>query len=116
MTSSAFSASRRAWVADNAPGAEKVALIGYGIWQRDFGGAADIIGKPLRINGTPATIVGVMPQGFAFPVNEELWIPLYSEFPVRERKDPRSINPAVLALIKPGISLDQANAEVATFA
>src|SRR2546425_3525533 len=101
---------------DNAPGAEKVAIIGYGIWQRDFGGAADIIGKPLRINGTPATIVGVMPQGFAFPVNEELWIPLYSEFPVRERKDPRSINPAVLALIKPGISLDQANAEVATFA
>jgi len=101
---------------DNAPGAEKVAIIGYGIWQRDFGGAADIIGKPLRINGTPATIVGVMPQGFAFPVNEELWIPLYSEFPVRERKDPRSINPAVLALIKPGVSLDQANAEMATFA
>ena len=37
-----------------------------------------------------------MPQGFAFPVNEELWIPLYSEFPVRPRNDPRNINPAVL--------------------
>ena len=66
---------------DNVPGAEKVALIGHGLWQRDFGGAKDIIGKGLRINGTPATIVGVMPQGFAFPVNEQLWIPLYSEFP-----------------------------------
>ena len=101
---------------DNAPGAEKVALIGYGIWQRDFGGTADIVGKTLRINGTPATIVGVMPQGFAFPVNEQLWIPLYSEFPVRERNDPRNVNPAVVALLKPGVSLDQANAEVSTLA
>src|SRR5512145_1891152 len=50
---------------DNAPGAEKVALIGYGLWQREFGGTPDILGKALRINGTPATVVGVMPQGFA---------------------------------------------------
>src|SRR5262249_36336699 len=102
--------------ADNVPGAEKVALIGYGIWQRDFGGAADIVGKGVRINGTPATIVGVMPQGFSFPANEELWIPLFSEFPVRARSDPRNVNPSVLALRKPGVSLDQANAEAATFA
>jgi putative ABC transport system permease protein len=101
---------------DNVPGAEKVAIIGYGIWQRDFGGAADIVGKSLRINGTPATIVGVMPKGFAFPVNEELWVPLYSEFPVRERNDRRSISPAVVALLKPGVGLDQANAEVTTLA
>jgi predicted permease len=101
---------------DNSPGAEKVALIGHGIWQRDFGGAADIVGKALRINGTPATIIGVMPRGFAFPINEELWIPLYSEFPVRERNDPRNVNPSVVALLKPGVSLDQANAEVGTFA
>ena len=53
--------------ADNKPGAEKVALIGYGIWQRDFGGTPDIVGKNVRINGKPATIIGVMPQGFAFP-------------------------------------------------
>ena len=66
---------------DNKPGAEKVALIGYGIWQRDFGGATDIVGKDVRLNGKPATIIGVMPKGFAFPTNEELWIPLFSEFP-----------------------------------
>jgi len=101
---------------DNAPGAEKVALIGHGLWQRDFGGAADIVGRALRINGTPATIVGVMPQGFAFPVNEQLWIPLYSEFPVLARNDQRSISPSVVALIKPGVTLEQANAEAATLA
>jgi len=102
--------------ADNAEGAGKVALIGYGIWQRDFGGAADIVGKAVRLNGKPATIVGVMPQGFAFPTNEELWIPLYSEFPVRARSDPRAISPAVLGVRRPSVSLDQANAEMGTFA
>ncbi len=102
--------------ADNEPGAEKVAIIGHGIWQRDFAGAPDIVGKGVRINGTPATIVGVMPRGFAFPINEELWVPLYSEFPVRPRADPRAINPGVLGTLKPGVSLDQASAEFAGFA
>jgi putative ABC transport system permease protein len=97
--------------ADNAPGAEKVAIIGYGIWQRDFGGSADIVGKGVRINGKPATIVGVMPKGFAFPQNEELWLPLYSEFPPKPRNDPANISPSVIGLLKPGVSLDQANAE-----
>lgn len=102
--------------ADNQPGAEKVAIIGHGIWQRDFAGAADIVGKAVRINGAPATIVGVMPKGFAFPINEELWVPFYSEYPVRPRADPRNNNPGVLGALKPGVSLDQANAEFAGFA
>jgi putative ABC transport system permease protein len=96
---------------DNQPGAEKVAIIGYGIWQRDLGGARDVVGRNVRVNGKPATIIGVMPKGFAFPQNEELWIPLYSEFPPKPRNDPAAIAPAVIALIKPSVSLDQANAE-----
>ena len=101
---------------DNVPGAAKVAILGHGIWQRDFGGAADIVGKAVRINGAPATIVGVMPQGFAFPVNEELWVPLYSEFPPRPRNDPRGNNPSVVALLKRGTTLEQATSEVTAFA
>jgi putative ABC transport system permease protein len=102
--------------ADNTSGAGKVAIIGYGTWQRDFGGAADIVGKGVRINGKPATVVGVMPRGFAFPTNEEIWIPLYSEFPPRPRNDPAANSPAVLGLLKNGVSLDQANAEATTLA
>jgi predicted permease len=102
--------------ADNVPGAPKVALIGFGIWQRDFGGAQDIVGKHVRINGKPATIVGVMPRGFAFPTNEELWLPLYSEFPPRPRGEPGSNNPAVLGILNRGISVDQANAEFTALA
>jgi predicted permease len=102
--------------ADNASGAGKVAIIGYGMWQRDFGGTADIIGKGLRINGKAATVVGVMPKGFAFPTNEDIWIPLFSEFPPKPRNDPTANAPAVMGLLKQGVSLDQANAEATTIA
>jgi predicted permease len=102
--------------ADNQPGAAKVALIGYAIWQRDFGGSPEIVGQNVRINGAPATIIGVMPQGFAFPVNEDLWIPLYSEFPVRPREDPRTNAPAVLGLIRRDVPITQAQAEITRFA
>jgi predicted permease len=102
--------------ADNRPGAEKVAIIGYGIWQRDFGGAADVLGMTVRLNGKSTTIVGIMPQGFAFPQNEELWIPLYSEFPVRPRNDPQASNPSVIGLLKRGVPFDQAQAEFDGFA
>jgi len=101
---------------DNKPGAEKVAIIGYGIWQRDFGGAPTVVGKSVRINGKPATLIGVMPKGFAFPANEELWLPLFPEFPPKPRNDLSSINPSVLGTLKPGVSIDQANAEFTAFA
>jgi|CXWL01.1.fsa_nt_gi predicted permease len=101
---------------DNQPGAPKVLLLSHGVWQRDFGGDTNIVGKDVRLNGKPATIIGVMPQGFSFPNNEEMWIPLYSEFPVRARNDPQSNNPAVIGLIRGGVSLDQAQAEFAGFA
>ena len=98
---------------DNKPGAEKVTMLGYDIWQRDFGGDSNVVGQAIRINGKPATIVGVMPRGFAFPVSEQLWVPLYNEFPLKPREDPTAQNgsPAMMARLKPNISLDQANAE-----
>ncbi len=102
--------------ADNVPGAPKVALISHGVWQRDFAGAPNIVGTAARINGAPATIVGVMPPGFAFPDREELWIPLYSEYPVLPRNDPRANAPAVVGLIKRGVSPEQAQAEITEFA
>ena len=98
---------------DNRVGAEKVAVISHQLWQRDFGGSRDVIGKSIRINGKPASIIGVMPPGFLFPVNEELWIPLYSEYPPAPRNDrnAQGNTPAVLGLLKPGVSFDRAGAE-----
>ena len=98
---------------DNKPGAEKVTILGYDIWQRDFGGDPKIVGQAVRINGKPATIVGVMPAGFKFPISEQLWVPYYNEYPLKVREDPesRNVGPAVMGRLKPGVSLDQANAE-----
>ncbi len=102
--------------ADDRPGAEKVAIASYALWQRDFGGTANIIGRVVRLNGAAATIVGVMPKGFTFHYREDLWIPLHSQFPVLPRNDPRDRSDMALALIKPGVSIDTAAAEVTSVA
>src|SRR5213082_1334920 len=100
---------------DNKPGAEKVAILGHEIWKRDFNGDPNIVGQSVRINGKAATIIGVMPPNFKFPQAEELWTPLYNEYPPQPRGDLRlgaSNNaPAVMGRLTPSVTLDQANAE-----
>ena len=68
---------------DDAPGAERVVLLGYGVWKNRYGDDRSIIGKALRIDGKPATIIGVMPEGMMFPSQAEMWMPLV---PVPEDK------------------------------
>jgi len=106
--------------ADNKPGAEKVTILGDEIWQRDFGADPNVVGQSVRINGKSATIIGVMPPNFKFPVSEELWTPLYNEFPPQPRGDLRlgaSNNaPAVMGRLKAGVTIHQANAEFITLA
>ncbi len=97
--------------ADNLPGAERVALISHQLWERDFGRDPAIVGQAVRLNGRPATIIGVLPPRFNFPVNEQLWIPLYNEFPVRPRSDQAANNVAILGRLNPGVSVEQATAE-----
>jgi putative ABC transport system permease protein len=98
---------------DNKPGAEKVTILSHQIWQRDFNGDPNIIGQGVRINGRAATVVGVMPPNFNFPVSEQLWVPFYNEFPLRPRDDleARNFGPAIMGRLKPGVSIDQVNAE-----
>jgi putative ABC transport system permease protein len=97
--------------ADNKPGAEKVTILGDEIWKRDFNGDPQIVGQAIRINGKAATVIGVMPPNFKFPINEELWVPLYNEFPLKPRGDPSGSGPAIMGRLKPGVTPDQVNAE-----
>jgi predicted permease len=97
--------------ADGRPGAAKVVILGHAVWQRDFGGDPDIAGKPVRLNGESATIIGVMPPGFEFPVTEELWVPLFAQFPPLPRGDLRTIPVSILGRLKPGVSLVAARDE-----
>jgi predicted permease len=71
----------RAFRPDDArPGAPPVAIIGFGVWQLRFAGARDVVGQVVSVNGTPRTIVGVMPNGLDIPISlddpPELWLPL----------------------------------------
>jgi len=100
---------------DDKPGAGKVALLSYEIWQRDFSGDPKIVGQGVRINGKAATIIGVMPPGFKFPAFEEIWVPYYNEYPLKPRGElllgANANAPAILGRLKPGVTLDQANTD-----
>jgi putative ABC transport system permease protein len=93
-------------------------ILSHGFWRERFGGAPDVIGQRLTLGGTPRTIAGVMPNGFAFPDRETgVWLP---ERPptvlTREGRNAFSIAWSVhngLARLKPGVTLDQASAEAA---
>src|SRR5881398_2663605 len=100
---------------DNKPGSEKVAILSHEIWKRDFNGDPNIVGQSVRINGKAATIIGVMPPNFKFPFSEQLWVSLYNEFPPIPRGQlvigANNAAPAVMGRLKPGVSIDQVNAE-----
>ena len=101
---------------DDKPGAEKVALIAYDTWQRDFSADPQIVGQAVRINGKSATIIGVMPKNFKFPIAEQLWVPYYNEYPMKPRHESSDRAPSVLGRLKPGVSFDQANVEFSQLA
>src|SRR5437762_3954076 len=100
---------------DNKPGSEKVAILSHEIWKRDFNGDPNIVGQSVRINGKAATIIGVMPPNFKFPFSDQLWVPLYNEFPPIPRGQlvigANNAAPAVMGRLTAGVSIDQVNAE-----
>jgi predicted permease len=61
---------------DEREGAPPMVVIGYSVWQSRFAGQPDIIGRTLQLGATPHTVIGVMPEGFAFPINNRIWTPL----------------------------------------
>jgi len=101
---------------DDRPGVDKAVLLSDALWRADFGARDDIVGQAIRVNGTAATIVGVMPPRFTFPNNEQLWIPVNTAFPPKPRND-RGINfVSIIAKLKPGVSIEQAQNEIDTVA
>lgn len=64
---------------DSRKGAAAVALIGERVWQLQFNADPNVVGRQMRINGKPTSVIGVMPERFAFPVAESIWMPLSSD-------------------------------------
>ena len=97
---------------DELVGAPPVVVIGYGVWQNRFAGDPAIIGQTLRLDGTPHMVVGVMPEGFAFPVNNRIWTPLRLEPSDYERGEAPPID--VFGRLVPGATLEQVQAQLTT--
>jgi putative ABC transport system permease protein len=98
--------------ADEQIGAADVVVIGYDVWQSRFNGDRAAVGQVVRLGRTSATIVGVMPKGFYFPVRQQVWAPLrLSSALPRE-----GVDVAVFGRLADGVSLETAQAELAAIA
>ncbi len=99
---------------DDQPGAANVVLLGNDLWRERYGAAADVVGRTIRGNGTPLTVIGVMPQKFAFPIREALWVPLRVD-PLATRRGQGPVFP-VVGLLKRGVTAEQATAQLSAVA
>jgi putative ABC transport system permease protein len=93
---------------DERPGADPVAIIGYGIWQRRYARDPAVVGKTLRVNGRPVTIVGVMPEGMQFPETSDLWVPFV---PTESQRVRTSRGARVFGRLAAGVDRREAEAE-----
>ncbi|HUB17461.1 MAG TPA: ABC transporter permease [Acidobacteriaceae bacterium] len=98
---------------DADPGAPAVLMIGYTVWQNRYAGSPSVIGRPVRVNEKPATIIGVMPKGFMFPTVVELWMPLVPT-PNDLKRDNRQLQ--IWGLLQPGVQIAAAQTELAGIA
>ena len=100
--------------ADEDLRAPAVMVLGHRLWQTRFGGDPGVLGRVVRLGRTQATVVGVMPEGFAFPVHHNLWIPL------RPGELPRDAGGRValrtFGQLAPGVTLTEAQAELTAWA
>ena len=95
--------------ADESAGAPPIVVIGYDAWHSRFGGDASVLGRELRLGDVVHTIVGVMPEGYGFPVNHSYWIPLSTDDRFEPLEGPDIF---IFGRLRDGASMAQAQAEL----
>ena len=101
--------------ADDRPGAPAVVILGNRVWTTRYGADPSTIGRSVRVNGVPSTVIGVMPEGFRFPVVSDVWQPLGRMTGLMDQtRDTRTLQ--VVGRLAEGSTLAQARAEVASIA
>jgi putative ABC transport system permease protein len=98
---------------EDQPGKDKVAVISHRTWTNLFGADPGLVGRAIQLNGEPYTVIGVLPRGSEFDRrSSDLWVPLV--FPSSPARDYHSFG--AVARMKPGVSLEQAQAEMSAIA
>ena len=100
---------------DDRPGAPAVAILTHAVWTERYGAEPSIAGRPIRVNGSPVTVVGVMPEGFRFPLRADIWQPL-AQMPglTGDARDRRRLR--LVGRLRDGADIQQARAEMTTLA
>ena len=106
---------------DGGPGSQGVAIISYALWQRRFGGDAQIVGRQISLNNQPTTVIGVMPANFGWHIQKgtqvskpaDIWSPFQITNDFRGR---RGRFASSVARLKPGVTIQQAQTEMDTIA
>jgi putative ABC transport system permease protein len=92
-------------------GGPAVVILSDGLWRRRFGADPQVIGRAITLDGQSRTVIGVMPAGFRFSDNSDLWLPLsLNAAELLSRK--QSVNLRVIARLKPGVTLEAARADL----
>ncbi len=103
----------RTFLAEEAqPGRDHEVVLSYGLWRRVFGGNPNVVGSTIDIDGVPTSVVGVMPAGFAYPEETEIWGPLAFSPDDLSEASRGSHGLEVLGRIKPGLSLAQVRSDM----
>jgi len=96
---------------DDQEGAAPVVILGHAVWQRRYQGDPSIVGRVIRVNGVPATVIGVMPEDFGFPLASDVWQPL-ALLPEEARADRRSRSVDTFGRLRAGVGIEQATADL----
>lgn len=98
---------------DEDPASEPVVVLSYALWRDRFASDSNVVGRSLRVNGVSSRVVGVMPDGFDFPLASKLWIPLRLNANL-----PWGTGPSVngVGRLRTGVTFDQANSELTRIA
>lgn len=100
---------------DDRPGAPPVVILGHGAWLSRYGADPTVIGRTIRVNGVPATVVGVMSRGFKFPMNTDVWQPL-AQLPSLGAHTREARRLSVFGRLADGASRAQAQADLEAIA
>jgi len=96
-------------VNEDRPEEDGVVILGYNLWQRNFGGDQNILNRKVVVSGRARTVIGVMPRGFRFPEESELWVPLAVTPQIYTRQDHGL---EAIGRLKDGVSVAQAQSEM----
>ena len=102
--------------AEDALGKNHVVVLSYAFWQRALGGAEDVVGRPLQLNGEPHTVVGIAPEGFGLTSKVDAWLPMAFAADETDANARGAHYLNVIGRLRPGVTFAQAEAELTVLA